>query len=237
MTEQTQIILNHGFNNIDEENITNRFQSETPIEQYNLQVKELFGYAFEQIEYYTQMLIKEGQIRGLIGPKELSRIWSRHIVNCAALSQYLPKHGTVADIGSGAGLPGIVIAIMKPELDIYLVETMQRRVEWLHYCVQELGLDNVTILHNRAEELQKKIKFDCVTARAVGATEKLAKWTAPLLKPGGKMLLLKGEKALDELKKAKYVLKKLKLQNSKIHKVKSVMNNEQTTVVEITKIK
>lgn len=232
------ISLDHGFTKgcltgdcLEEKN--EEFDLE--IEQYTPEVKELFGYGFEQINHYVQMLIDEGQIRGLIGPRELSRIWSRHIVNCAAIVDYIPEQGKLADIGSGAGLPGIVIAVMKPDLDVYLIEPMQRRVKWLQDVVEELGLDNVTIYNNRAEELHKKISFDCVTARAVGSIEKLSRWISPLIKTGGKMVLLKGEKAADELQDAKYTLKKVKLVEPKIHKVKSVMNDEKTTVVEVKK--
>ena len=205
------------------------------IEQYTQSVKELFGYGFAQVEHYAKMLIEEGILRGLIGPRELSRIWSRHIVNCAAIDDYIPKQGTLADIGSGAGLPGIVIAIMNPELDVHLIETMQRRVQWLQDCVEELGLDNVVIHNNRAEELHKKISFDCVTARAVGSVETLSSIATPLVKSGGKMVLLKGNKASEELEKAKYTLKKRKLENPQIHRVKSVMNDEETTVVVLKK--
>lgn len=232
--------LDHGFTNgcltgdcVKTENIENLPEQE--VEKCTEEVKELFGYGFEQINHYVTMLIEEGETRGLIGPRELSRIWSRHIVNCAALADYIPEEGTLADIGSGAGLPGIVIAIMKPDLDVYLIETMKRRVEWLNDCVEELGLDNVTICHNRAEELHKKLSFDCVTARAVGSVEKLSRWASPLIRSGGKMVLLKGDKASEELETAKYTLKKMKLENPKIFKVKSVMYDEETTVVQMTK--
>ncbi|WP_332835446.1 16S rRNA (guanine(527)-N(7))-methyltransferase RsmG [Actinomyces sp. zg-332] len=227
--------LNSQNNNLHSEKQEDSLLETIEVEEYTESVKELFSYAFGQIEHYVNMLIEEGNLRGLIGPRELSRIWSRHIVNCAAIDEYIPKKGTLADIGSGAGLPGIVIAIMNPELDVHLIETMQRRVQWLQDCVEELGLDNVTIYNNRAQELHKKISFDCVTARAVGSIETLSAIGAPLIRSGGKMVLLKGDKAGEELEKAKYTLKKHKLENPQIYKVKSVMYDEETTVVEIKK--
>ena len=209
--------------------------TEITIEEPTQEVKDLFGYGYQQIEHYVKMLIEEGQLRGLIGPRELSRIWSRHIVNCAALEKFIPEESIVAEIGSGAGLPGIVIAIMKPDCEIHLIETMQRRTQWLQDCVEEIGLDNVVIHNNRAEELHKKISFDLVTARAVGSIDKLTKWAAPLIKSGGKMVLLKGDKAETELEDAKYTIKKFKLVDPKVSKVKSVMYDEETTVVELRK--
>lgn len=210
-------------------------QNNSQVEEYTPEVKEFFGLAFSSVEHYANMLIEEGELRGLIGPLEKSRIWSRHIVNCAAIAEFLPKSGSVADIGSGAGLPGIVIALMRPDLQVHLIETMQKRCVWLQDCVDELDIDNVVIHNCRAEQLHKKLSFDCVTARAVASTDKMARWASPLIKSGGKLVLLKGDRASSELEDAKYVLKKMKLENPRIHKVKSVMYGEETTVVQMQK--
>lgn len=198
-------------------------------------VKSLFGPSFGAINVYAQKLFNEGEERGLIGPRELSRIWSRHLVNCAALLPYLPRRGTVADIGSGAGLPGLVIAAARPDLDVYLIEAMERRCEWLAECVDEMGLDNVEILNNRSEELGRSLRTDVVTARAVASMDKLVRLTSKMIAPGGKLLALKGQRAYEEIEKAKYELKRHHL-SAQVHEVVSVMDGETTYVVECRRV-
>ncbi|WP_073708738.1 16S rRNA (guanine(527)-N(7))-methyltransferase RsmG [Boudabousia liubingyangii] len=182
-------------------------------------MRELFGPHFGQIEHFAQMLIDEGELRGLIGPRELPRLWGRHLVNSAAIVPFLPSRGTVADVGSGAGFPGIVAAAMRPDLEFHLIEPMERRINWLELVVAELGLDNVQLRHMRAEELHKRESFDVVTARAVAAMDKLARFTAPLIVRGGQLVALKGQSVEDELEKAKYVLKKLHLVDVSVNEV------------------
>lgn len=181
------------------------------------------------------MLIDEGELRGLIGPRELPRLWSRHLVNSAAVLQFIPERVQVMDIGSGAGFPGLVIAISRPDLDVHLVEPMQRRCEWLADVVDEIGIDNVTIHNARAEELHGVGQSDTVTSRAVANLKKLTQLTMPLVLPGGSMLALKGRKAAEEVKNARPQFKKLGVDWVKVHEVPSVMEDESTRVVELRK--
>lgn len=201
------------------------------VEQPNELVKGLFGTAYYPIEEFARKLAEEGELRGLIGPRELDRLWSRHIVNCQALVPFLPKRGSVIDVGSGAGLPGIVIAATQPDLDVYLVETMERRCQWLAEVVEDLGLENVQIVNARAEELGRSLRADAVTARAVASLDKLIRLTSKLIAPKGKLLALKGRRAQEEVDKAAKELKRYHL-SAQVHEVVSVMDGESTFVVE-----
>ncbi|MCD4550093.1 MULTISPECIES: 16S rRNA (guanine(527)-N(7))-methyltransferase RsmG [unclassified Schaalia] len=193
-------------------------------------VRDLFGLAFHDICEFVRMLQDEGEVRGLIGPREVPRLWSRHIVNSAAILDFLPKKGQVLDIGSGAGFPGIVAAIARPHLDFHLAEPMQRRCEWLEDVIDTLGLDNVTIHQARAEELRGKGKADVVTARAVANMSKLVRMTSKLIAPGGHLVALKGRKAPIEVEDARAELRRHHL-SAQIHEVPSVMEDEATYVV------
>lgn len=171
--------------------------------------ERLFGKRLGLAEQFAQMLATEGPERGLIGPREVERLWERHIVNCALLADAIPAGpATVADIGSGAGLPGVVLAIARPDLRITLIETMQRRTNWLEEVDQELGL-GLEVLRSRAEELHGSRSFEVVTARAVAALDKLARWTLPLVADGGELLAMKGSSAPAEIDKAEKVLARL----------------------------
>lgn len=200
------------------------------VEEPSEEVRELFGVAFSAAEHFADMLVDEGELRGLVGPRELPRLWSRHLVNSAAVVPFLPSRGAVADVGSGAGFPGIVVALLRPDLEITLIETMERRVDWLDDVVTELDLDNVTIRRARAEEV--KDRYDAVTARAVANLSKLVRLTAPLLRQGGSLLALKGQKAEAEVQDAKYVIKKAKLLPAVVHEVVTP-GDEVTRVVEV----
>ena len=205
-------------------------QAAEDFEQPSQEMRELFGVAFSAAEHFADMLVAEGELRGLVGPRELPRLWSRHIVNSTAVVPFLPRRGSVADGGSGAGFPGIVVALMRPDLEVTLIETMERRVEWLELVVAELDLDNVTIRRARAEEI--KDRYDAVTARAVANLSKLVRLTSGLLRPGGSLLALKGAKAQQEVDDAKYVIKKAKLEPAVIHEVVTP-GEELTRVVEV----
>lgn len=194
-------------------------------------VLSLFGTSASTVEAYANLLALEGEKRGLIGPKEAERIWSRHIVNSAALLQFLPRKGTVIDVGSGAGLPGLVIAAARPDLEVTLVEPMERRCEWLAYASEEIGLDNVLIVRDRSENLGKKIRADVVTARAVAALPKLLRLTSKMIAPGGRLLALKGQRVYEEVEDAALELRKRHL-SAEVHEVVSVMDGEVTYVVE-----
>ncbi|MEE1650387.1 16S rRNA (guanine(527)-N(7))-methyltransferase RsmG [Brachybacterium sp. J144] len=171
--------------------------------------ERLFGDRLELAERYTDLLAEQGPERGLIGPREVERLWERHVVNCALLTDAVEEGtSTLADIGSGAGLPGVVIAIARPELSVTLIETMQRRTTWLEEVDAELGL-GLEVVRTRAEELHGRRTFEVVTARAVAALDKLARWSLPLVADGGSLLALKGGSAAEEIEAAQKTLRKL----------------------------
>lgn len=176
---------------------------------------ELFGDRIELARRYTADLARRGEELGLIGPLELPRLWSRHILNCALVAPLL-KPGRVGDVGSGAGLPGLVLAIARPDAHLVLIEPMERRVEWLSSEAEELGLENVTVLRARAEEARPQPLLDQVTARAVSALSKLIPITAPLVRAGGELILMKGERVADEVVAAEKAIRKARLSKAEV---------------------
>ncbi|MGO1283775.1 MAG: 16S rRNA (guanine(527)-N(7))-methyltransferase RsmG [Brachybacterium sp.] len=174
--------------------------------------ERLFSDRLELAERFVALLAEQGPERGLIGPREVDRLWERHLLNCAlmvdAIDAAAPDATTLADVGSGAGLPGVVIAIARPDLKVTLIETMQRRTTWLEEVDAELGL-GIEVVRARAEELHGERDFEVVTARAVAALDKLARWTLPLVAEGGLLLAMKGSSAADEVEKAQKALAKL----------------------------
>lgn len=167
----------------------------------------LFGERIELAREYTNDLADRGEELGLIGPLELPRLWSRHILNCALVAPLL-KPGRVGDIGSGAGLPGLVLAIARPDAHLVLIEPMERRVDWLLAESEKLELDNVTVVRARAEEAKLDKPLNQVTARAVTALKGLIPATAPLLLHGGEMIFMKGGRVDDEVVAAQKVIRK-----------------------------
>lgn len=196
-------------------------------------LRALLGTRFDAVAAFAAMLAAQGEKRGLIGPRELERLWERHILNSAAVVPFLGP-GRIVDVGSGAGLPGIVIAAMLPDREVVLVEPMERRVAWLQEAATEIGLDNVTVRRARAEEVAGEFKADALTARAVASIDKLVKWCLPLLSETGHMALLKGRTAADEIDRAKYVLRKARL-SAEILTAPTLAGLEPTTVVRITR--
>ncbi|MFW2512619.1 16S rRNA (guanine(527)-N(7))-methyltransferase RsmG [Demequina sp. SO4-13] len=194
-------------------------------------VREYFGDAYPRVERYAIMLADQGVLRGLIGPREIGRLWERHILNSAAVAPFLGD-GTIVDVGSGAGLPGLVIAAMLPERRVVLVEPMERRTTWLFEAARECGIENVTVVRGRAEEVSEAVEGDVITARAVAPIDRLVKWCAPLLTAGGEMALLKGRSAPEELDRAKYVLRKFGLTGS-VESAPTLAGLEPTTVVRL----
>ena len=169
----------------------------------------LFGDRLELAGRFAALLAEQGAERGLIGPREVERLWERHLLNCALMADAIdPSVRSLADVGSGAGLPGVVIAIARPELKVTLIETMQRRTTWLEEVDAELGL-GLEVVRARAEELHGEREFEVVTARAVAALDKLARWTLPLVQEEGLLLAMKGSSAADEIEKAEKLLTKL----------------------------
>lgn len=160
------------------------------------------------LEQYAQMLATDGVVRGLIGPREVPRIWDRHIANSAILATVIPEGISVCDIGSGAGLPGLVVAIVRADLRVTLVEPLLRRTTFLDEVVHELSLDNVEVVRGRADALHGDRTFDLVTSRAVAPLDRLLEWSMPLVAPHGELLALKGSSILDEIESARPVLTK-----------------------------
>ncbi|MFD1715140.1 16S rRNA (guanine(527)-N(7))-methyltransferase RsmG [Amnibacterium flavum] len=188
---------------------------------------ELFGAQIEHIRRFAALLASQGETLGLIGPLELPRLWTRHIVNCALLAPLV--HDRTADVGSGAGLPGLVLAIARPDVSFTLIEPMERRTDWLSSQARELELDNVTVLRARAEEAPKA-SFDVVTARAVGALSKLIPLTAPLVSAGGELVLLKGATVEAEIAAAAKVVTRFRLREARVEVLGDGMPTEPTRV-------
>ena len=175
----------------------------------------LFGDRIDVARRFTDDLARKGEELGLIGPLEVPRLWSRHILNSALVAPLL-KPGRVGDIGSGAGLPGLVLAVARPDVHMVLIEPMERRVDWLTGEAAELGLDNVTVIRARAEETRLDAPLDQVTARAVSSLSKLIPITTPLVKHGGELLFMKGSRVGEEMDAAAKVIRKAHLINVEI---------------------
>ena len=191
----------------------------------------IFGSQIGLARQYAQKLANDSDELGLLGPRELDKIWSRHILNSAVVAELVKPGELVADVGSGAGLPGIPMAIAAPETDFVLVEPMDRRASWLQEVVDELDLQNVEVVRARAEEVEVG-QFDAVTARAVAALDKLLRLCVPLLKPAGRVIALKGSKAPEEILEAKKLQKKLKIASFEIVVCGEKFLAEPTSVVE-----
>jgi 16S rRNA (guanine527-N7)-methyltransferase len=158
-------------------------------------------------ERYAELLATDGVVRGLIGPREAPRLWERHLVNCARLGDLVPDGATVCDIGSGAGLPGLVLAVSRPDLRITLVEPLLRRTTFLEEVVTELGLDHVEVVRGRADALHGHRTFDVVTSRAVAPLDRLLGWSMPLVAPTGSLVAMKGSSVAEEVESARAVLR------------------------------
>ncbi|MBD2894898.1 Ribosomal RNA small subunit methyltransferase G [Actinomadura sp. RB99] len=195
--------------------------------------REVFGETLPVAERYAAFLADAGVERGLIGPREADRLWERHLINCAVVAEAIPADAQVVDIGSGAGLPGIVLAIVRPDLRITLLEPLLRRTTFLSECVEMLDLRNVEVRRARAEDVTKEFSVDVATARAVAPLERLAKWALPLLRPGGELLALKGERAAAELDEAAPVLQRFGVRETELLQVGRGMVDPPTTLVRV----
>jgi 16S rRNA (guanine527-N7)-methyltransferase len=198
------------------------------------QAREVFGERFADAVRYAELLAETGVLRGLIGPREVPRLWERHLLNCAVLSEVIPHDVSVCDVGSGAGLPGIPLALTRPDLRITLLEPLLRRTTFLEEVVRLVGLDNVTVVRGRAEEMVGKLPaVDVVTARAVAPLDRLAGWGLPLLRPHGEMAVLKGDTAEEELKAARAALSRLGAVDTSIVQVGEGIVDPLSTVVRV----
>ena len=193
---------------------------------------EIFGTRIDLARQFTQALAEHGEERGLIGPLEPPRLWSRHILNSAVTAPLFS--GRVGDVGSGAGLPGLVLAIARPDVEWILIEPMERRIAWLSEQVAELGLDNVEVVRARAEDWRRGPVLDAATARAVSALRTLVPLTAPLVRDGGELILLKGANASLEIESADKVLRKYRVSNVRLEVVGEGLLKEPTRVVRAT---
>ncbi|MFC7941721.1 16S rRNA (guanine(527)-N(7))-methyltransferase RsmG [Microbacterium oxydans] len=199
------------------------------LEQEPSSAAGLFGDRIDVARAFTAALSREGEERGLIGPLELPRLWTRHILNSAIAAPLF--HGSVADIGSGAGLPGLVLAIARPDVQWTLIEPMERRVIWLNEQVEALDLSNVVVLRARAEDVRPPEGFDVVTARAVSALRTLIPLTAPLVRGGGELTLLKGMNAANEIDAAQKQIKKFRLSDVRVEVLGEGVIPETTRVI------
>ena len=197
------------------------------------EAQEVYGEHIGQAGQYFDLLVRDGDLLGLIGPREMPKLWSRHILNSAVVADLVEDGQVVADVGSGAGFPGIPMAILRPKVKFVLIEPMERRANWLaDVVVPTLGLENVKVLRGRAEEAPLR-NYDVTTARAVSALPKLLRMLVPLTAPGGQVLAMKGSKAQDEIEESKSLAKKLKLESFEIVTVGENLLVDPTTVVRV----
>lgn len=193
---------------------------------------ELFGARIDVARSFVASLAEHGETLGLIGPRELPQLWTRHILNSVLVAPLLL--GRVGDVGSGAGLPGLVLAIARPDVEFTLIEPMERRTQWLQSEVDRMALENVVVLRARAEDLPGSGELrplDQVTARAVSALRTLIPLTAPLVRSGGELVLMKGGRAQDELATAQKMIRKHRLHDVEILELGAEHGIEITRVV------
>jgi 16S rRNA (guanine527-N7)-methyltransferase len=193
-----------------------------------------FGDSLAKAQRFVELLATDGVTRGLIGPRETARLWDRHLLNCALVAELVPDQGELVDIGSGAGLPGVVLAMLRPRLHVVLLEPLLRRSVFLEECVSALDLPNATVLRARAEEkAASRISADVATARAVAPLDRLVGWAAGLLRPGGQLLAIKGQSAAAELEAAGPVLSALGVRSAEVLRAGHGRVVSATTIVRV----
>ena len=191
-----------------------------------------FGAAWTAVEAFHDLLVREGVLRGLVGPREVARLWERHLLNSAAVVPFLPPARRIVDLGSGAGLPGLIVAAMLPDAEVVLLEPMERRTDWLSEVVGTLALSNAVVLRGRAEDIDD-LGADVVTARAVASLDKLYRWAFPLLRIGGALVALKGERAAAEVQAAAKAGREVGAGKVEILAAPTLEGLEPTTVVRV----
>lgn len=184
---------------------------------------------------YVELLGSAGVERGLVGPREVPRLWDRHLLNCAVVAELLAPDQTVIDVGTGAGLPGIVLAVARPDVRVTLVEPLARRVAFLEEAVERLGLAGVEVRRGRAEDLAGRLSAPVVTARAVAPLDRLVRWTMPLVEPGGRLLAIKGARAWEELATHGAVVRSAGGDRTQVLQAGVGIVDPPTTVVEIVR--
>lgn len=193
----------------------------------------VFGDRLPWVRRYVRHLATTGVEWGLLGPREVPRLWERHVLNCAVLTDLLPASAHLVDIGSGAGLPGITLALRRPDLQVTLVEPLLRRVEWLTMVLSDLGLENVTVRRSRAEDLVGQLAVPFVTARAVASLDRLCRWGLPLLEPGGELLAIKGRSAVDEVARSAAAVRKAGGSSTEVVELAVGLLDDPVTVVRV----
>lgn len=194
----------------------------------------VFGDRLALAERFAATLADTGVSHGLVGPREVPRLWDRHVLNCAVAHHAFPEGAHVIDVGSGAGLPGLALAVVRPDLHIHLVEPMLRRTTWLSATVESLGLGNCTVHRGRAEEFHGTLRAPFATARAVARIDKLARWTFPLLEEDGVLVALKGEQAAQELEEERATLTRLGMVDAAIRTYGEGILEVPTVTMELT---
>jgi 16S rRNA (guanine527-N7)-methyltransferase len=201
-----------------------------PVEARRVFASDRVGLA----ERYAHLLATEGVLRGLIGPREAPRLWDRHLLNSAVLSEAIPESATVCDIGTGAGLPGLVVAIARPDLQVTLVEPLLRRTTFLEEVVDDLGLDHVSVVRGRADDLHGRETFDIVTSRAVAPLERLLGWSMPLVAPEGALVAMKGRSVHEEIESARTFLETWRCAEPEVRELGADVVSPPTTVVRVS---
>lgn len=210
-------------------------QAPEPVGEELRAAEEVFGERLDLARRYVGHLSDSGIERGLIGPREVPRLWVRHVLNCAVVQELIPQGASVVDVGSGAGLPGLCLALARPDLSLTLVEPLERRVIWLDEVVRDLELgDSVRILRGRGEQIVGEVEADIVTARAVSALGGLLDITLPILRGTGQLLALKGRSVEEEVRKARKKLSKYGARETEILTVGDRLLSEPTTVVRVS---
>lgn len=194
----------------------------------------LYGDRIGLAERFVEHLVTTGIEWGLLGPREIPIMWDRHVLNCVVVQELLPRGAVVADVGSGAGLPGLALAIARPDVQFVLIEPLERRVDWLNMVIEDLGLENVDVIRARSEQVFDTVDVDIVTARAVSAMKSLVPMTVPLLHGQGELLAIKGKSAAAEIEKADKVLRKFKTTKSEVLTVGDELLEVPTTVARLT---
>jgi 16S rRNA (guanine527-N7)-methyltransferase len=193
----------------------------------------VFSQYLPQAERFAKLLSTEGVQRGLIGPREAHRLWDRHLINCALLGEAVESDVDICDVGSGAGLPGLVLAICRPDLTVTLVEPLLRRCSFLTEAVDHLELSNVEVVRARAEELHGRREFDVVTSRAVAPLDRLLGWSMPLVRQGGALVAMKGTSVHEEIAAAADALRRTGAGEVRVHTYGTDIVDPGTTVVRV----